>query len=304
LRDYWWLTLYKDVEQWVKSCKTCQEQSNPHGPTAARQHPIKTTQVLEKMGMDLIGPLPKSKQGHVYALVMQDYFIKWPEAIPLKDATAKSVAGALLSVILTWGPPAELLSDQGLEFVAELNLELSRQQRIKRQYSTAYHPQTNGQVERFNRTLKTMIAKFLNGRQDNWDVYLPAFLYAYRTSPHKSTGHTPYEVMLSRAPPSEDGAATESIPMDEWVQELRVAQEEARKLISANIESEQQESTPHRSRTWEADDQVTLRAGKGKGRSKASRSSATTDGVRNPRNTVRLVGGGESGGFPTEFRSP
>jgi len=146
---------------------------------------------------------------------MQDYFTKWPEAIPLKDATAKSVAGALLSVILTWGPPAELLSDQGLEFVAELNRELSRQWGIKRQYVMAYHPQTNGQVERFNRTLKTMIAKFVNGRQDNWDIYLPAFLYPYRTSPHKSTGHTPYEVMLGRAPPSEDRAATELILMDE-----------------------------------------------------------------------------------------
>jgi len=156
--------------------------------------------------------------------------------------------------------------------VAELNCELSRQQGIKRQYATAYHPQTNGQVERFNRTLKAMIAKFMNGRQDNWDIYLPAFLSAYRTSPHKSTGHTPYEAMLVRAPPSEDRVATESIPMDEWVQELCVAQEEARKLISANIKSEQQdqvESTPHQSRTWEAVNQVMLRGDrKGKGRSK------------------------------------
>jgi len=64
LWDYWWPTLYKDVEQWVKSCKTCQEHSNPHGPTAARQQPIKTMQALKKMGMDLIGPLLKSKQGH------------------------------------------------------------------------------------------------------------------------------------------------------------------------------------------------------------------------------------------------
>jgi len=57
----------------------------------------------------------------------------------------------------------------------------------------------------------------------------------------KSMGHTPYKAMLGRAPPSKDGAATESIPMDGWVQELRVAQEEARKLISANIKSEQQD---------------------------------------------------------------
>jgi len=239
LQDYWWPTLYKDVEQWVKSCKMCQEHLNPHGPTAVRQQPIKTIQMLEKMGMDLIGPLPKSKQGHVYILVMQDYFTKWPEAIPLKDTTAKSVAGVLLSVILTWGPPAELLSNQGPEFVAELNGELSRQCGIKRQYATAYHPQTNGQVEWFNRMLKAMIAKFMNGRQDNWDIYLPAFFYAYRTSLHKSTGHTPYKAMLGRAPSSEDRAATESILMGKWVQELGVAHEEARKLILANIESEQ-----------------------------------------------------------------
>jgi len=272
LQDYWWPTLYKDVEQWVKLCRTFQEHFDPQALKAARQHPIKTIQALKKMGMDLIGPLPKSKQGHVYPLVMQDYFTKWPEAIPLKDSTAKSVAGALLSVILMWGPPAELLSNQGLEFVVELNCELSRQWGIKRQYAMAYHPQTNGQVERFNRTLKTMIAKFLNGRQDNWDIYLLAFLYAYRTSPHKSTGHTPYKAMLGRAPPSKDGAATELITMDEWVQELHIAQEEARKLILANIKSEQQdrvEPMPHWLRMWEAGNQVMLWADcRGKGRSK------------------------------------
>jgi len=100
-------------------------------------------QVLKRMGMDLISPLPKSKQGNKHILVMQDYFTKWPEVIPLKDATTKSVAGALFSVISTWGPPAELLSDQGLEFVVELNCELLRQWGIKRQYAMAYHPQTN-----------------------------------------------------------------------------------------------------------------------------------------------------------------
>jgi len=174
----------------------------PQTLKAARQQTIETTQALERMGMDLIGPLPKSKQGKPHILMMQDYFTKWPEAIPLKEATAKSVAGALLSVISTWGPPVELLSNQGPEFVVELNCKLLRQWGIKRQYAMAYHPQTNGQVEQFNR--KLMIAKFVNGRQDNWDIYLQAFLYAYRTSPHNSMGHTPYKAGLGRAPPSEN----------------------------------------------------------------------------------------------------
>jgi len=89
-----------------------------------------------------------------------------------------------------------------------------------------------------------MIAKFMNSWQDNWDVYLPAFLYAYRMSLHKSTGRTPFKAMLGRAPPSKDGVATELILMHEWVQELWVAHEEARKLISANIKSEQQDQHP------------------------------------------------------------
>jgi len=76
-------TICKDVEQWVKSCRTCQEHLDPQALKAARQQTIETTQVLKKMGMDLIIPLPKSKQGHVYTLVMQDYFTKWPKAIPL-----------------------------------------------------------------------------------------------------------------------------------------------------------------------------------------------------------------------------
>jgi len=259
------------VDQWVKLCKMCQEHSNPHRPTAARQQPIKTMQALEKIGMDIIWSIAQEQAGSHLCIGDARLLHHWPKVIPLKDATAKSVAGALLSVILTWGPPAEL-SNLGPEFMVELNCKLLRQWGIKRQYAMAYHPQTNGQVEQFNRTLKAMIAKFVNGRQDNWDIYLLAFLYTYRTSPHKPTGHTPYEAMLGRAPPSKDRMATESIPMDNWVQELPVAQEEVRKFILANIENEQQdqvESTPHWSRMWEAGNQVMLRADcKGKGQSK------------------------------------
>jgi len=101
-------------------------------------------------------------------------------------------------------------------------------------------------------------------------IGMSIFLYTYRMSLHKSMGHTPYKVMLGRAPPSEDRVATELILMDEWVQELSVAQEEAaRKLILANIESEQQdrvESMPNWSRTWGAGNQVMQQAEcKGKG---------------------------------------
>jgi len=170
------------------------------GNSDALSRELKTGQVATMQGCGSVGQVVQDVPGALgptgtkesKAADNQDnYVTKWPKAIPLKDATAKSVAGALLLVISMWGPPAELLSDQGPEFVAELNSKLSRQWGIKRKYAIAYHPQTSRHVEQFNRMLKAIIAKFVNGRQDNWDIYLPAFFYAYKTSLHRSMGHTP-----------------------------------------------------------------------------------------------------------------
>ena len=138
--------------------------------------------------MDLIGPLPKTTRGNTYAVVMQDLFSKWPKVIPITDATAKTVAEAILDPIRRWGPPETIVSDQGRVFVAELHQELARQLSIKRSFSTPGHPQTNSQVKHFNQTLKSMMAHYTNTKQDNWDVYMPLLLYAYCMSPQKSTG--------------------------------------------------------------------------------------------------------------------
>ena len=71
---------------------------------------------------------------------------------------------------------------------------------VKHVKTTAYHPQTNGNIERFNRTLEDMAAKFVNSRHDNWDVYLPQLLFAYRCAPHASTGLSPYRMMFGTEP--------------------------------------------------------------------------------------------------------
>jgi len=115
------------------------------GPTGTKGSKAADNQDNASAWGDGNGPHWSIAQGHVYALVMQLHQVA--QAIPLKDVTAKSVAGALLLLILMWGPPAELLTNQGPEFVAKLNCKLLRQWGIKRQYATA------------------------------WDVYLLPFLY-------------------------------------------------------------------------------------------------------------------------------
>jgi len=157
------------------------------------------------VGLDLIGPLPKTTRGNVYVVVMQDLFSKWPKVILIPNVTARTVAEAILDPIRRWGPPKMIVSNQGQEFVAELHQELARQLGIKRSFSTPGHPQTNGQVEHFNRTLKSMMACYANTKQDNWDVCMLLLQYAYQTSPQKSTGMSPYQVLFGQLVPPLEG---------------------------------------------------------------------------------------------------
>jgi transposase InsO family protein len=116
--------------------------------------------------MDLIGPLPISDR-YKYVLTIKDVFSKWVEARPLEDKTAETTASGLLDVILRWGMPKEIISDQGKEFVAQVQSLLANYLSYKRQFSTPYHPQTNGQVEQFNRTLKGILRKYINKQGSN-----------------------------------------------------------------------------------------------------------------------------------------
>ena len=111
--------------------------------------------------------------------------------------------------------------------MAELHQELARQLGIKRSFSTLGHPQTNSQVEHFNQTLKSMMAHYTNMKQDNWDVYMPLLLYTYCTSPQKSTGVSPYQVLFRRLAPPLEGSrrSLDDVKLsNKWITKLQEAQ--------------------------------------------------------------------------------
>lgn len=91
-----------------------------------------------------------------------------------------------------------VITDQGREFINKVNKKLFQKFKTEHRITTAYHPQTNGLVERFNQTLQRSLVKLANEDQDNWDEYLDGVLFAYRTSHHKSTKLTPFELMYCR----------------------------------------------------------------------------------------------------------
>ncbi|KAL5517002.1 hypothetical protein EMCRGX_G002466, partial [Ephydatia muelleri] len=135
----------------------------------------------------LIGPLPKTERGNCYIITLIDYFSKWPEAEPIADKTARTVAGFLYKIICRHGCTRVTISDQGREFVNRVNAVLFQMTGTEHRISTAYHPQTNGLVERYNQTLQRSLIKLCNDKQNDWDDLLDPVLFAYRTSKQKST---------------------------------------------------------------------------------------------------------------------
>jgi hypothetical protein len=194
---YFWPQMGDDIKQYIQSCDACQRRK-PAMKTEPL-HPIKVGQPFDRVGMDLVGPLPLTEKGNQYIVVVTEYLTKWVEAQALPDAKAASVVPFFYEdVICRHGCPKELLTDQGTHFVNEMLDSLCKRLGVQHKLSTAYHPQTNGLVERFNRTLCEMLAKYSNEWKQDWDIFLPSALFAYRTLRQNTTHYEPFYLTYGR----------------------------------------------------------------------------------------------------------
>ena len=150
--------------------------------------------------MDICGPYPVSNRGNRYILVITDHFTKWVEAYAIPNQEAVTVAFCFETFINTFGYPDIILTDQGRNFESALIKEMCARLKIDKRTTSAYHPQCNGQTERFNRTMNAMLAQYVSVNQNDWDVLIPSVLFAYRTAVHNSTGFSPYKLLFGREP--------------------------------------------------------------------------------------------------------
>ena len=147
---------------------------------------------LERVAIDIMGPVPRMEEGYEFILVIGDYFTKWTEAYSLRDHTAQTVADVLVEEFVAWfGLPRELHSDQGREFESQLIARLCNLLRIKKTCTVPYNPKSDGLVECANRTVKQMLATLVDETWENWNHHLPYVMLAYRASIHESTKCTP-----------------------------------------------------------------------------------------------------------------
>ena len=147
--------------------------------------------------MDILDVCDPTPDGYRYILVISDYFSKWTEAFPIKDKCADTVADVLVDKItLRFGMPLAIHSDQGREFENGLVKSLCTLLGCVKTRTAPYHPESDGMVERFNRTCLMMLSMFVNDRRDNWNELLPFVMHAYRTSVPESTGYSPFRLMM------------------------------------------------------------------------------------------------------------
>ena len=154
---------------------------------------------MERIAFDILSFPEPTEDGNTCVLVICDYFTKWSEAFALEDHKAATVADVLVTeVFLKLGIPRFIHSDQAPEFMSELMTELHSLLEIQRTRTCPYRPQSDGLVERFNRTLIDMLSKFCNENLNDWDHHLPYLVSAYRATRNESTQCSPNLLMLGR----------------------------------------------------------------------------------------------------------
>src|SRR6266540_7235411 len=159
---------------------------------------IQLTDIFERWEIDIVEPLPITREENRYIVVAMDYFTRWSEARTIKAANAETVATFIYEeIICQFGPPRVLQSDRGTHFVNEVIQKLTKRFRIRYSLSSPYHSQSNGLVERFNKTLYEGIAK-LAEEVDQWDRFIQPVLFAYRTKELKISKQSPYMLVYER----------------------------------------------------------------------------------------------------------
>ena len=195
---FYWPGMSSDIEVWIRACPICQARQAPNPKPTAPLQSQQSSVPLQRVAMDIMGPLPTTARQNKYILVIGDYFTKWVEAFAMPDMLAATVARYFVDgFVCRYGVPLSLHTDQGPQFESRLMKDVCNLLDITKTRTTPYHPQSDGMIERFNRTLEKMLSTCVTDHQE-WDLHLQRTLLAYRSSSHSSTDHTPSRLMFGR----------------------------------------------------------------------------------------------------------
>ena len=200
MTHFYWPGLQKDVRQYCKTCHTCQMVGKPNQniPKAPLQPIPAFEEPFSRVLIDCVGPLPRTKTGNEYLLTIMCTSTRFPEAIPLRNIKAKTICKALIHFFTLVGLPKAIQSDQGSNFMSGIFQQVMHELQITQYRSSAYHPESQGALERFHQTLKNMLRAYCVDNARDWDEGVQFVLFAARETVQESLGFSPFELVFGR----------------------------------------------------------------------------------------------------------
>ena len=246
---FYWPGHARDVKNWCQTCSACAQRKHPTPKNKAKLQTVCVGYPMQMVATDILGPFPQSESGNSYILVATDYFTRWAEAYPIPDQEATTVAKKLTNeLFLRFSPPEQLHCDQGRQFESRLLAEVCELLNIQKSRTTAYHPQSDGLAERWNRTLLGMLATSVGEHPEDWEEYVSKACMAYNTSVHATTGFTPFYLMFGRQAriPVDlmyGSAEPESMSHGQYATKLQESLTKAYSLARESLEGKQKRQT-------------------------------------------------------------
>lgn len=237
---YTWTNMKSSISQFIKACELCKKNKiikHTKEKFTITSTPSKPFEVVQ---IDTIGPLPRSNNMNRYAVTIQCELTKYIVLIPIPTKEANIIAKALVEkFILIYGKFIELKSDQGTEYKNEILTQICKLLQIKQTFSTAYHPQTIGSLERNHRCLNEYLRSFVNEHQTDWDDWLQYYAFVYNTTPHSDHGFTPYELVFGLKAKLPHETLTDKIDpvynIDLYSQELRYKLQKSHQIANQKL---------------------------------------------------------------------
>ncbi|XP_068204810.1 uncharacterized protein [Palaemon carinicauda] len=234
-----------DIKEYVKTCTTCQKVSSPNVkvPVAPLKPILVPKEPFSKIIVDCVGPLPKTKRGHEYLLTALCPTTRYPFAVPLRNISAKNILKSLVSIFTVVGFPTELQCDQGTNFMSHAFKTAMKDYHITQVSSSAYHPQTNGALERTHQTIKNLLRKYIHSSGNEWDCDLELIMYIIRGVRNQSTGMSPFELLFGRRPRTILSSVKERIlklgdnevPLSQYISELNKKLSDLHSIAKTNL---------------------------------------------------------------------
>ena len=265
---YFWISMISDIKRYIQNCEKCQRAKQPHSK-ASITAPLKPLEIPsrfnDRVHVDLMGPL-RSNGYNKYVMVMSDAFTKWIELVPIPDKAAETIANAIMENWIYRNSAMEVLvSDNGKEFRNETMADLCKEMDIKHKFTSPYHPQSNAQCERQNRTILDYLRTTLEDNTLDWEKKIRACQFSYNTQVHNSTRYSPYYLRHLMAPtvpirPTNDRESCGETWTEEASQRLNNAWGEVRDNLTKASQNQKQQYDRHTTkRTFRIGDKVLVK---------------------------------------------